>query len=277
MMAPVWIIVVNWNQKQLTLDCLASLRAVTAPACHVLLVDNGSTDGSVDAVRQSFPEVEVLETGVNLLYAGGNNAGIVRALASGAHQCVLLNNDTVVAPDFVQRLAEEMAMDPQCGVVGPKILYADTPDRIWYAGGEMSFWTGTMWHRGIRETDRGQYDVSSETGYVTGCCLMIRREALERVGMLDESYRMYGEDADLCMRVRRAGYSLRYAPAARVWHRISVSSGGHLSWAKQRRKAASMMRFFFRYASWYQLPVMLVLAPLNQVIVAARYVLSTRR
>lgn len=274
-MTPVWIIVVNWNQRQMTLECLTSLRALTG--CHVLLVDNGSTDGSADAVRAAFPEVEVIETGANLLYAGGNNAGMTRALSAGADYVVLLNNDTLVDPESMSRLRAAMDADPRSGIAGPKILYADAPDRIWYAGGEMSFWRGEVWHRGIREVDRGQFDRPCETGYVTGCCLMIRREALERVGLLDESYRMYGEDLDLCVRVRRAGYSIRYEPAARIWHKISVSSGGHLTWSKQRRKVVSMLRFFIRHAAWYQLPVMAVLSPVVHAASAVRYILTTRR
>jgi GT2 family glycosyltransferase len=277
MMPAVWVIVVNWNQRQLTLECLASLRAAADPACRVLLVDNGSTDGSAEAVRREFPEVEVLETGVNLLYAGGNNAGIARALAAGAQLIVLLNNDTVVDPGCTRHLRSRMEADPRCGIVGPKIYYAESRDRIWYAGGEMSFWKGELWHRGIRQTDRGQYDTSETTGYVTGCCLMIRREALERAGMLDESFRMYGEDADLCMRVRRAGFDILYEPAAHVWHKISMSSGGHLTWSKQRRKAVSMIRFFIRHAAWYQLPVMLFLAPLANAAAAIRYLLTARQ
>jgi hypothetical protein len=276
-MTPVWIIVVNWNQKQLTLECLASLERACGSDCRVLVVDNGSTDGSAEAVRRGFPGVELLETGSNLLYAGGNNAGIARALAGGAELIVLLNNDTVVDPGCIEALRSHMTSRSRCGIVGPKILYAEPPDRIWYAGGELSFWRGEMWHRGIRETDRGQYDTAGDTGYVTGCCLMIRREALERVGLLDERFRMYGEDVDLCLRVRRAGFEIRYEPSGRVWHRISVSSGGHLSWAKQRRKAVSMVRFFLRHAAWYQVPVLLLAAPLVNGLAALRYLLSTRR
>lgn len=276
-MPPVWIIVVNWNQKQLTLECLASLRAAADPAFRVLLVDNGSTDGSAEAVRQEFPEVEVLETGANLLYAGGNNAGITRALDSEAQFIVLLNNDTVVDPGCIRHLRARMEAVPRCGIVGPKIYYAGVRDRIWYAGGEVSFWKGELWHRGIRETDRGQYDTPETTGYVSGCCLMIRREALERTGMLDETFRMYGEDVDLCIRVRQAGFDILYEPAAHVWHKISVSSGGHLTWAKQRRKAVSMIRFFVRHAAWYQIPVMLFVAPLANAAAAVRYLLTTRR
>lgn len=273
-MIPVWIIVVNWNQKQLTLECLESLRAVQG--CHVLVVDNGSADGSAAAVRAAFPHMEVLETGVNLLYAGGNNAGIERALAAGAEHIVLLNNDTIVDAAFIDHLRSRMNADPRCGIVGPKIYYADAPDRIWYAGGEVSFWKGMLWHRGIREADQGQFDRAAETGYVTGCCLMIRREAFDRAGLLDEQYRMYGEDVDLCMRVKRAGFSIWYEPAARVWHRISVSSGGHLSWSKQRRKTISIIRFFARHAAWYQLPVLFVLSPLWNAASAIRYLVTAR-
>jgi GT2 family glycosyltransferase len=136
-------------------------------------------------------------------------------------------------------------------MVAPKIFYADPPDRLWFAGGEISFWTGTMRHTGIRETDHGQYDTPREIGYATGCCILTSREVIERAGVLDESFFMYTEDADWSMRVRAAGYRILYEPRARVWHKLSVSAGGHLSLFKLRNKALSNLRFFARYARWY--------------------------
>jgi GT2 family glycosyltransferase len=248
---PVTVILVNWNGREVTLDCLASLRRATYPALRVLLVDNASTDGSVQEVRSRFPEVEVLEMEANLRFAGGNNAGMRHALESAAEYLVLLNNDTVVDPGFLEPLVARMASDPGTGMVAPKIFYHATPEVIWFAGGAISMWTGTMRHIGIREVDRGQHDRPGDIEYATGCCVMVRSSVVRRVGMLDESFFIYGEDADWSMRVRRAGYSVLYEPASKVWHKISVSSGGHLSAFKLRNKFLSNFRFFVRHASWY--------------------------
>jgi GT2 family glycosyltransferase len=253
-MAPlptIYIVLVNWNGKNITLDCLASLHAVTYPRREVLVVDNASTDGSAETIAQRYPDVRMLRQKENLRFAGGNNAGIRYALEHGADAVMLLNNDTLVDPGFLEPMIERLSSDRSCGAVAPKIYYADAPRSIWFAGGEISMWTGTMRHTGIRENDHGQYDTSRTIDYASGCCILTGREVLERVGMLDESYFMYGEDADWSMRVRRAGYHILYEPRATVWHRLSVSAGGHLSSFKLRNKAISNFRFFARYASWY--------------------------
>jgi GT2 family glycosyltransferase len=275
--SPVAVVVVNWNQRAMTLECLDSLARVTAPRVRVILVDNGSTDGSAAAVREAFPQVDVIETGRNLLFAGGNNAGIRHALALDISLVALLNNDTLVDPGFLEPLAEALEGDPRCGMVSPKIFYADHPATLWYAGGEISFWKGEIKHRGIRALDGEEFNVGGETGYATGCCLMTRRDVLDRVGLLDESFRMYGEDVDWSMRVREAGWTVRYEPRSRIWHRVSASVGGHLSWSKMRRKGVSTLRFFARHVPWYQLPVVAVTAPVSAAWAATRYLLTTRR
>jgi len=247
----VYIIVVNWNGGQVTLDCLASLHSISYSNHVIVLVDNGSTDGVVQAVRTVSQRVKIIENGKNLRFAGGNNVGIRYALEEGAHSVLLLNNDTTVAPDFLAPLVRRITDNPAIGMVSPKIYYHDAPSRIWFAGGEVSFWSGTMRHTGIREADKGQFDVARPIEYATGCCVLVRREAIEQAGMLDESYFMYTEDADWSMRVRKTGFSVYYEPAARVWHKLSVSAGGHLSLFKMRNKFISNLRFFSRYASWY--------------------------
>jgi GT2 family glycosyltransferase len=270
----VWIILVNWNGRAVTLDCLASLRRLEHPSFRVLVVDNASDDGSVDAVRSAHPEVEVLQMHSNLRFAGGNNAGMRHALAAGAGRIVLLNNDTTVAPDFLLRMEERLEADPRTGMVAPKIYYHAEPDRIWFAGGAISFWTGTMSHPGIRERDHGQFDATRPIDYATGCCVLTTREVIERAGMLDESFFIYGEDADWSMRVRNCGYGIVYEPRAKVWHKVSVSSGGHLSGFKMRHKFVSNFRFFVRHASWYHWLVFPWMNVLVNGIAAARYLLQ---
>jgi GT2 family glycosyltransferase len=273
----VTIILVNWNGKAVTLDCLASLRALRYPHYRVMVVDNGSTDDSISAIRGAFPGVDIVALGENRRFAGGNNAGMRKAFEEGTELVLLLNNDTLVDPEVLLHLVDRFRREPACGMVAPKIYYADAPDVIWFAGGELSFWTGTMRHTGIRETDHGQYDLVKEIGYATGCCLLTSRAVIEQVGMMDEAYFMYAEDADWSLRVRRAGYRILYEPRARVWHKLSVSAGGHLSFFKLRHKALSNFRFFARYTSWYHWPVFPWLGILVNAFAAMKYFQGRRR
>ena len=271
-----YVIVLNWNGRDDTLECLASLRDSAGPSVCILVVDNGSVDGSQEAIRREHPGVTLLETGSNLRFAGGNNAGIRFALERGAEQIMLLNNDTTVDPAFLGAMTGTLQSSSDIGIVAPKILYSADPGRLWYAGGEISFWTGTMHHRGIRETEGGVPDIPCETGYASGCCLLAKRSTVESIGLLDESYFMYSEDADWCMRARRAGFRVMYEPRARVWHKVSVSAGGHLSSFKLRNKFVSNLRFFSRYASWYHWLFFPWMNVLVNGYAAGRYLLKGR-
>ena len=272
----VFIVIVNWNGKSITLECLRSLSVVSYRNTRTIVVDNGSTDGSVEAIRAEFPGVVVLPMRENLRFAGGTNAGLEYALGQGADAMLLLNNDTTVGKDFLSHLVDRLLSDSSAGLVAPKICYAGEPDRIWSAGGEISMWTGTMRHRGIRETDRGQWDEGCEVDYASGCCLLARRAVVEQVGLLDTSYFMYTEDADWCLRAARQGYRTLYEPRALIWHKISVSSGGHLSWYKMKNKFIGNLRFFGRYAAWYQWPVFPWLNIVVNAAAAIRYLAQTR-
>jgi GT2 family glycosyltransferase len=273
----VFIVIVNWNGKQVTLDCLESLALVTYPRVRTIVVDNGSADASVDAIRSRFPSVDILPMKENLRFAGGTNRGLEYALARGGDLFLLLNNDTVVHPEFLTHMVQRLVSSATIGLVAPKIYYHRDPNRLWFAGGSISMWTGTLKHTGIRETDNGQYDTPGMIDYASGCCALTSRAVLEKVGMLDESYAMYTEDADWSMRIRKAGYSIMYEPLARVWHKVSVSSGGHLSWFKMKNKFVSNLRFFFRHAAWYQRLVFPWANILVNGYAAIRYVLQSRK
>ncbi len=273
----VWIIIVNWNGKELTLDCLDSLRHVAYRNRRILVVDNGSTDGSINAIRKRFPDIEILPLGENRRFAGGNNAGIRHALARRADLLLLLNNDTTVDPGCLDPMVDRIRSDPAIGIVAPKILYYSAPEVLWYAGGTISFWRGTMRHVGIREQDRGQRDLPGETDYATGCCLLARKELVDTIGLLDESYFMYTEDADWCMRARRAGYRIIYEPRAKIWHRLSISAGGHLSPFKLLNKARGNAIFFLRHARWYHWLTLPWMTIVSNTTAAIRYLLRRRR
>jgi len=252
----VYIIVLNYNRKDDTLDCIRSLYAMDYPNFRVMLVDNASTDGSVDAVRAAFPEVEVIANEQNLMYAGGNNEGIKRALEQGAEFVMLINNDTVVDARLLSELMDGFGQVEGAGIAGPMIYYhpsrGEGKEIIWYAGGIVELWQGLIAHRDIREEDEGRHTAVERTGYVTGCCMLISRACLERVGMLDTAYTMYSEDADLSMRAKLAGFGLVFVPKARMWHKVSLSTGGEFGARKLRLKLASNLRFFARYARPWQ-------------------------
>jgi GT2 family glycosyltransferase len=246
------VVVLTWNGKALTLDCLGSLAQVRYRNLEVIVVDNASTDGTAEAVSQQFGEkVRVVVNEHNLGFAGGNNIGIRHALDGGADYVTLLNNDTTVDKAFIDALVEVFSQYPRTGIAGPKIYYETPPDQIWFAGGKISLSRGVAQHIGIRETDRGQFDAVREVDYITGCTLMAHRKVFENVGILDDSYRAYYEDADFCMRARRAGYEIRYTPHALVWHKISASTGGQVSRRKITTKFRSTLRFFGRYAAFH--------------------------
>ena len=252
----VYILLVNWNGKEDTLACLESLQKITYKNYKIAVIDNASTDGSVRAISAKYPAVEIIRNDRNERFARANNQGIELALQNNAAFVLLLNNDTIVDPAFLNFMVARAQKDPHIGMVGSKIYYADQPNVLWYAGGEISLQEGRIAHTGIREIDAGQFDRAGETGYVTGCCLLARRECIESIGFLDESYFIYTEDADWCWRARMSGYKIYFEARAKIWHKISASSGGKeirggLTAFKVYYKIRGMMKFFGRYARWY--------------------------
>jgi len=226
----VYIIVLNWNGWRDTVECVKSCGKLTYPHFRILIVDNGSTDGSDAALREQFSDVEFLQTGANLGFAGGNNAGIRYALEKGANYVWLINNDTIVTPDALSALVRVARCNLRAGMVGSKIVYHDNPRLIWYAGAVLdpqSPWR--MHHRGLREEDVGQYDSLEETGFVTGCSLLASRDMITGIGLMDEAYFLYFEDSDWSVKARMEGWRLYYSPASLVRHKISVSLGGAAS------------------------------------------------
>lgn len=215
-------VILNWNRREDTLACLASLQAVSFPNLHVVFVDNGSTDGTVDAVRHRFPEVEIIENSSNLGYAAGCNQALRQFLCGDSDYVLLLNNDTVVAPDMLDHLVQAALTHTDVGMLGPTIWYHDEPDRLWSAGQRCR--PITLSGQPPHGDPRGE--TPYEVDYLFGCGLLLKRQLLEDVGLFDEHFFMYYEDQDLCLRAQKHGYRLMVVPAARMWHKVSASTGG---------------------------------------------------
>lgn len=223
----VTIIVLTWNQRDITLDCLQSLKALNYPVSQlrIIVVDNGSVDGTAQAVSDRFPSVLVLENPQNLGFAEGNNVGLQRALEDSADHIMLLNNDTVVAPEMLNELLAVLKSDPAVGIVGPKMLYYDQPDVIWSAGNRIDWRCGDTIRLQAEQPDSGLTESPSEVDFITACGILLRRQVIDQIGLLDRRYFIYYEETDWCMRARGAGWRIMYAPRARMWHKVSSAMG----------------------------------------------------
>jgi GT2 family glycosyltransferase len=219
----VGVVLLNWNGYEFTSACIESLLASAFRPAQIMVFDNASTDDSPDRIMQSFPEVCVVRSDTNLGFTGGNNRGIQRLLATDTDLIWILNNDTVVDGRCLEILVAEMQRESDIAVATGKILFEAPPDMIWYAGANWRYWSLSAPHIGQLESDRGQYDRAADVGFVSGCCMLVRRSAFETVGLFDERFFAYSEDADWCLRARQAGLRLRYVPQAVLWHKVSAS------------------------------------------------------
>jgi GT2 family glycosyltransferase len=252
--SPVWIVILAWNHVDYTLECLTSILALDPPADRVLLVDNGSTDGTVERVRAQFPSVTVLALERNLYFAGGVNEGLRRAIEGGAGSALILNNDLVLERGALGALREALDADPSRAAVSPKLYFYDPPDRIWFAGGLITRGLGLVRHRGAHRKDGMLRDGPRTVDYVSGAAALLSRRALDQVGLLDLDYVMYVEDVDWSARAREAGFTLWYEPRARGWHHVSVASGGGLTPLKAYFRLRSGALFLTRHAAWWERP-----------------------
>jgi GT2 family glycosyltransferase len=221
------IVVLNWNGLSDTLACLRSLRDLRYAERRVVVVDNGSTDGSVAALRSAAAnhEFELVEAGSNLGYAGGNNLGIHYALDHGADFVLVLNNDTTVDPMLLDELVEAADRHPQAGCFGPWIFYMHDRERLWFA---RAAWSSEFVSFNWPGKDRVASEVSdaaTHTAYVCGAALFFRADVARQIGVFDERFFLVYEESDWCYRARRAGFECLTVPKARVWHKVGTSFG----------------------------------------------------
>lgn len=236
-MRKVAIVTVNYNGEKDTLELLHSQENLLAPDCELrtIIVDNGSTDNFVEIASKKYPEIDILQTGINNGFSGGYNRGIEHALIWGADYVLIINNDAL-APDknLIADLLETFDKNPKAGIVAPKILFApgyefykdrykprDKGKVIWFAGGKFDWENVLSIHRGIDSVDDGTFDNTLEIDFATGCCFLIKREVLEKVGLFNEDYFAYFEDAEYSKRVVDTGFKIFYNGNALIYHKVS--------------------------------------------------------
>ena len=222
-MQRIGIVVVCYNGVADTMECLESLRNLTYPNFFTVVVDNASSDNTAEVVRSEFPEVTLIVNPQNTGFTGGNKTGVDVAFEQGAEFVFLLNPDTIVAPDLLERLMNTWEVQPNLGALGPLMLLYDEPEVVWSAGGELDA-------RGqVRHLFQGEPTptnmVYQSCAFVSGCGMLFSRRVFELVGFFDERFFLYYEESDLCARIRKAGYEIGTAFQARLWHKVSRATG----------------------------------------------------
>lgn len=217
-------VIVTWNQARLALDALESAAGAGAPLDRAVVVDNASQPPAAALVRSRFPQVRTIRMERNTGFAAGQNAGIRAALGDGAGRVLLLNDDALLEPGALAALEAALEADPRVAAASPKVYYHGSERVIQSVGLRVVPERALAQMLGSGERDRGQHDHPADRDALFGCVMLVRRAAWEQVGEFWEPFFNYAEETDWCLRARRAGWRLRYVPAA-AWHRASSSLG----------------------------------------------------
>ena len=235
-------VIVNWNGWRDTIACLDALQSIDYSRLFVVVVDNGSSDDSVHHIRAAHPDIRVLETGKNLGFSGGNNAGIREVMSQEVKYVWLLNNDTQPAPTALRELVRMAEGDFHLGAVGSVLHYASEPHKIQaWGGGWINLWTGYSSHA------TAPLRAGRRLDFLTAACMLVRREALEDVGLMDDRFFLYWEDAELGFRLRKNGWRLGVASRAMVLHKVNASTRKRSSLV-DRYFTCSALRFLAQYS-----------------------------
>jgi GT2 family glycosyltransferase len=216
------VISINYNGLQETMEMIASLKKISYPNIEIIIVDNDSKEDPT-SIKSSYPDVVLFRNPINEGFAGGNNRGM--EIATGDY-FVLLNNDTLVDPNFLEPLVERAQSDPTIGIICPKLVYFEDQSIIQYAGyTPINPITGRGHGIGFNEKDKGQYNTAQVTDRAHGAAMFIPRKAVEKTGLMAELYFLYYEEMDYCERIKRNGFTIWYEPGSRIIHKESMSVG----------------------------------------------------
>ena len=253
------IIILNWNGLEDTIECLESLKKINYPNYEVIIVDNGSEGNDAQVLEEKFGDyIHLIKNNRNYGFAGGANIGMRYALNNSNHDYfLLLDNDTVVDPEFLTEMVKVAEADPAIGIAGAMIYYYDQPERLQFVSGKTDFWLGDIigmsWIDRVlrrKKIDRGQYDSIKETEQIGFWSALIKRKVVESISLLDEEYFFTWEVPDYCLRTWEAGYKIVYVPKAKVWHKWQTAKklDGFIEYYNPRNR----FRFMKQYATKWQ-------------------------
>ncbi|WP_139923563.1 glycosyltransferase family 2 protein [Hymenobacter sp. DG01] len=255
------IISINYNQARVTCEMVASLRQLTYPAVEIIVVDNASPTDDPGLITEQFPEVQLIRSPQNLGFAGGNNLGIRQAKGK---YILFLNNDTEVAPGFLEPLVELFEQNPEAGIASPKIIFHGSDGIIQYAGSRgINTWTGRSVTIGHLEPDHGQHNASGPTQLADGAAMMVPRRVIDEVGLMPEVYFLYYEELDYCEIIKRWGYTCHYVAESTIYHKESMSVGKASvlkTYYMNRNRLLFIRRNFTGWSRWTSTCVFLLAA-----------------
>ena len=239
------ILVLNWNGGEYLSKCLESIKTLDYQNYIITVIDNNSNDQSISDINDS--NINIISHSKNYKYAKGYNKAIFSLIDDDSDYYLLLNNDTVCDQNILSSFIKGINSYGSNHIFGAKILYNNQKNIIWYAGGHFGFFNFFISHKGIRNTDQKKFNFDSETDYVTGCCLFISKNKFFKLKGFNESFNMYGEDVDLCIRAQKLGIKCYYISDSKLWHSVSSSYGGHYSILKHLSKLKSFLKLIIKY------------------------------
>jgi GT2 family glycosyltransferase len=241
MIPKITIIVLNWNGHNDTIDCLNSLQKVIDDNFEILLVDNGSKIHPIDEIEIKFPNINYLKLDNNYGYSGGNNRGFDYIKNNTDYVC-FLNNDVIVDMNFLNNLRCGLDEFGGINIFGPKIYFEYPSNKIWFGGGIVNLKQGQIYHQKIGYLDSAEQSQMGFTDYITGCCLLLSVGSFIKLNGFNEQFNMYAEDVDLCLRAKKENINCIYVPKAKIWHKVSSSTGGRYSVKKYLKKMKSIRK-----------------------------------
>jgi len=255
------IILVNWNSYDVTHDCILSLKKITYPNFTIVLVDNGSVDGSGERLVQQHEEMIVLYAGKNLGFTGGNNLGLRYALNHGFDYSMMLNNDTFVEPDFLTILIDHLLKDPAIGAVQPRIHFNHDRSLLWNGGSYFNKWTGFTYTKGENRLPGKEHLSVAKVDWITGCAFLVKNTVLRETGLLAENMFIYSEDVDLSFRIKEKRYELVYVPGSVIYHIAGMANRttkkgkeGYVNAIVHYLNQRNRIWLLKRYTKWYCIP-----------------------
>ena len=258
------VVILNWNGGDEILDCLKSVFDSKQVAVEVVIVDNGSVDGSTEVIRNRFPQVHCISNPRNLGFAKGSNQGMRWALECRMQHVLLLNSDARLHPNAIAEMLAVTENENNAIVACPRMYAGDAsagPARLWFVYGTVSLWLGLFRNPAFNHRDSSRWSVPLDMEYASGCCMLIPARILQNVGMFDDAFFAYCEDIDLSLRIRKAGFRLRYVPTAHIWHGSSKPKNRARSGMYRYLSTRNNLWVVRKHGSWFEIFTCLCILP----------------